>query len=447
MSNLININSHVETKLINYVNDELDDYDIYIEKYQRFNFYFNSKKLLKEILKIFKFKDIGNIYEFEDIVPKPEVLYMSDVSDPKLFYRINVSEKINSILIYSADKYSVKYIFLIDLQYYKKFLKKMMKLKEHDSKANLFKYTDFNCNLKEYIEISERREDNKHDEDRIKIPVSIIKKTVPSEHLVFDQDSNLNLVMNDIQTFFKKETQSLYKELEITYKRGIILYGDPGNGKSAMIREIIRVIPNVNKIIINPNTPDFLKVLQDLLEALNDKQTIIVIEDIDSLIDEYNRSEFLNILDGITINSGTYFIGTTNYPEQIDPAFMNRPGRFDRTFKIDNPSETLRRLYFENKKLTKILGKYKIFSKKKSDDKENILKLFVDNSKDLPMASLKELITSTSYLLANTEDLSIEEAVTKTYDLMSKNRSEHIEQHNTYKRKRYHHDEYTFNRF
>ncbi len=45
---------------------------------------------------------------------------------------------------------------------------------------------------------------------------------------------------------------------------------------------------------------------------------VLVIEDIDSMPEDV-RSFFLNTLDGATSKEGLFLIGTTNYPEEIDP--------------------------------------------------------------------------------------------------------------------------------
>ena len=57
---------------------------------------------------------------------------------------------------------------------------------------------------------------------------------------------------------------------------------------------------------------------------------VLVLEDLDSLINNNNRSFFLNQLDGLESNDGLLVIGTTNHLENIDPALRNRPSRFDR---------------------------------------------------------------------------------------------------------------------
>ena len=242
--------------------------------------------------------------------------------------------------------------------------------------------------------------------------------------------------MGDITIFFKDETRKLYEKMQIAYKRGIILYGDPGNGKSALIREVIRHNSKVIKVMINPNVENITKILSALIKSLAGKYVIIIIEDIDSLITNRNRSEFLNILDGVDIKSGIYFIGTTNYPDQIDPAFMNRSGRFDRTYKVENPTAEVRLAYFRDRNIGELLSEYKVYKDdSKPDNDEGVVDLFVKNSADLAMATLKEVMTSTQYMLAGNPDMSVEEAVEKTYNLLTTSRNEHAEAHDKYKQR------------
>jgi transitional endoplasmic reticulum ATPase len=57
---------------------------------------------------------------------------------------------------------------------------------------------------------------------------------------------------------------------------------------------------------------------------------VLVLEDLDSLINDNNRSFFLNQLDGLQSNDGLLIIGTTNHLNQLDPGLSSRPSRFDR---------------------------------------------------------------------------------------------------------------------
>ena len=57
---------------------------------------------------------------------------------------------------------------------------------------------------------------------------------------------------------------------------------------------------------------------------------MLILEDLDSLINDANRSFFLNQLDGLENNDGLLVIGSTNHYDRLDPAITKRPSRFDR---------------------------------------------------------------------------------------------------------------------
>jgi len=418
----------MELALIKLINEEMFELNIYLENYQKVDFQVYGEEIIKDILRKCKFKDIGNVYDYPDTLPQPEMISGYELSSNfNMFQRIAVSKKINSIVLYTTNSYYVRCTFLIDTDYLEIFSKNAKLILQRDTNTNMFREIDFKCRNREYIEIS-------NSSNHEKKPADIVKKKIIKEKLIFTEDSTIMEVMKDIDLFFKEETHNMYKKLQITYKRGVILYGEPGNGKSAMIREIIRILPRITKIVINPNINDMPKILSILIKSLNGKRAIIIIEDIDSLINGRNRSEFLNILDGIDIQSGVYFIGTTNYPEHIDPAFMNRSGRFDRTYKIDNPSENIRRAFFQNRNIGELLSEYKVYKDDSgSDTNKGVIELFVKYSNNLPMGSLKEIMTGTKYLLACNNDLTIEEAVETTSIILTKSKNEHVKSFNTYK--------------
>jgi ATP-dependent 26S proteasome regulatory subunit len=70
-----------------------------------------------------------------------------------------------------------------------------------------------------------------------------------------------------------------------------------------------------------------------------------VFEDLDSMITDENRSTFLNQLDGFANASGMLTLATTNHPEKLDPAILDRPSRFDRKYHFALPEVSERRRY------------------------------------------------------------------------------------------------------
>ncbi len=108
---------------------------------------------------------------------------------------------------------------------------------------------------------------------------------------------------------------------------------------------------------------------------------ILIIEDIDSMPHEC-RSVFLNTLDGATTKEGIFLIGTTNYPERIDPALINRAGRFDRAYEIKRPDFDLRLQYLlQIKQMERFMSK------------EDILYI-AEQTEKFSIAQLNELYTS-----------------------------------------------------
>lgn len=73
--------------------------------------------------------------------------------------------------------------------------------------------------------------------------------------------------------------------------------------------------------------------------------SIVVLEDLDSLIDKENRAFFLNELDGFAANTGVVVLATTNHPEKLDPAILDRPSRFDRKYYFSLPAPPERLAY------------------------------------------------------------------------------------------------------
>lgn len=421
--------STIEEAIISLANtgDMKKGKDIEIEDYQRVNLYIYDNIILTSILNAFKFKDAGNIYDYPDYIKPPESIngYLASL-DNQCFQKLAVSNKYNSIVYYNKGYYSIDCMFLIDLKHLNKFLEICGKYIKDDSVLNEFKDADISYKPKSFVEIIPCLNDQNRKYD-------VLRKELSNENLVYDEKSTIYKVKQEIISFFSDETKKLYNKLELPHKRGIILYGDPGNGKSAMIREIIRSGPEVIKIMLGSSIDNIPYVLSSVIDALNGRNAIIIIEDLDSMITESNRSEFLNILDGVEMKSGVFIIGTTNYPEKIDAGFTNRSGRFDRMYKIENPSDDIRKLFFESRKLEELFGAYKISNKEKNKD---LISMFVDNSKDLPMASLKEIITNTAYLLLNKDFDNVEDALVSAYKSITTSRDEQENNHNEFNKKK-----------
>lgn len=155
-----------------------------------------------------------------------------------------------------------------------------------------------------------------------------------------------------------KKSVEWYKNNSLVHKIGILLYGDPGCGKSTIIRSIATIFDNAT--IIMPNINDIGESVRDIIEVRKniDGVLIVVLEDFDMLF--YNRADeslgidmnsgsnskknnqnlAFQLLDGLYSTEDTIYIATTNHIDRLDPA-MIRHGRFDIQEKIDGFDEPL----------------------------------------------------------------------------------------------------------
>jgi AAA+ superfamily predicted ATPase len=171
---------------------------------------------------------------------------------------------------------------------------------------------------------------------------------------VFLGESLKKEIYRSIDEFFT-DSGSFFKTYNIPYKRGILLYGKPGNGKTTLVKSIANSITApVAYWQITEHTSSYS--VHEVFSTVNRMTPMaLVIEDIDSMPIEV-RSVFLNILDGATSKEGIFLIGTTNYPEKIDPALINRSGRFDRAYEIKLPTMELRMGYLKKKNMLQFIS-------------------------------------------------------------------------------------------
>ena len=153
-------------------------------------------------------------------------------------------------------------------------------------------------------------------------------------------------IQDDFAQFFA--SRAMYEQYRIPWKRGVLLIGPPGNGKTHTVKALINSlgIPCLYvKSLKAPYRTDQASIQAVFHRARQTTPCILVMEDLDSLINDRNRSFFLNELDGFANNTGIVVLATTNHPERLDPALVNRPSRFDRKYHFDLPAYAERSVY------------------------------------------------------------------------------------------------------
>lgn len=166
------------------------------------------------------------------------------------------------------------------------------------------------------------------------------RKRRPIASVVLDEGI-AERIMSDVKEF--TNNPKWYTERGIPYRRGYLLHGPPGCGKSSFITALAGEF-EYSICVLNLSERGLTDDRLNHLLSVAPQQSIILLEDIDaafasrdetkqmkSAYDGLNRVTFsglLNCLDGVASTEARIVFMTTNYIERLDPALV-RPGRVD----------------------------------------------------------------------------------------------------------------------
>lgn len=178
-----------------------------------------------------------------------------------------------------------------------------------------------------------------------------IVKKCSWDQLVLDP-TIVSLLKDDFESFFERE--DWFRKMRLPFRRGYLLHGPPGNGKSTAIRAMMTSQGLTAHTIRFFDDDANDKSLECLFErAAKDAPAIVLLEDIDRSFPRTGQSktkvslqQLLSCLDGVASGEGIITIATANDPTALDPAILRRPGRFDRVILFGDPTAELRRQYF-----------------------------------------------------------------------------------------------------
>lgn len=172
-----------------------------------------------------------------------------------------------------------------------------------------------------------------------------------TDNLLELPDPVCEMLLAEFVKFWQAAKEAKFSGLGLTTKRGLILWGPPGSGKtSAVARMAQHMITALGGVVLMASDPDTTALCLHMLRKIEpDRPLIVVYEDLDALVQRFGEARYLAMLDGELQISGVVNVATTNYPEHLDPRFVDRPGRFDRVTFVGMPQEDARRAYFAAK--------------------------------------------------------------------------------------------------
>ena len=190
----------------------------------------------------------------------------------------------------------------------------------------------------------------------------ILKNNAVSANLEFITIEDVGwddvVLSNEQRESFEKNVVNFIKHIDyfadkkLPTSRGCLLTGPPGTGKTLTCSAIMNQIESSIIYITSDDIGERGQIAELYEIARQISPTIVIVEDIDTLggIDRQKAGgdhpllgEFLNCLAGVESNSGVITIATTNFPQHLDKALVDRPGRFDFRIDFGLPDDKLRK--------------------------------------------------------------------------------------------------------
>lgn len=186
-------------------------------------------------------------------------------------------------------------------------------------------------------------------------------------------------VLGEVHKFWESEEK--YRKHGLLYKRGLLLWGPPGSGKTVTVKLLMNELVKQDGIVINVTSVQLAVLCLKAIRKIEPKRNLIILmEDIDEIINFNGESNVLSLLDGENNVDNVLNLATTNYPERLGARIVNRPSRFDRRIYVGMPSDEARKVYFQ----------------KATGDglSEEQLTQWVEGTKDMSIAHLRELVAA-----------------------------------------------------
>lgn len=193
-------------------------------------------------------------------------------------------------------------------------------------------------------------------------------------------------IRNDFRRFLS--ARESYEAHGVAWRRGALFLGPPGNGKTHALRALLRELA-IPALYVQSVKARYETEEANLRRVFDRARQLVpcalVLEDLDALVNAENRSFFLNQLDGFEKNVGLVVVATTNHPERIDAAILDRPSRFDRKYTFALPELAERRAY--------LLAWQKKLAVRTGFREEDVTAL-AERTEGFSFAYLKELVMS-----------------------------------------------------
>jgi hypothetical protein len=133
-------------------------------------------------------------------------------------------------------------------------------------------------------------------------------------------------------------------------KRGLLLHGPPGTGKTHTVRFLLGAMPGLTVVLLAGPAIRYVSEAAQMARAL--QPALVVLEDCDLVAESRDHHRggdqpllfaVLEALDGLSEDADVAFLLTTNRIDVLEPALAQRPGRVDLAVEVPLPDAAARR--------------------------------------------------------------------------------------------------------
>lgn len=221
--------------------------------------------------------------------------------------------------------------------------------------------------------------------------IIFVSQHMKCDEMISEGNSQMEEVLGEVERFW--HLRERFDEKGFCYKRGILMWGKHGCGKTAIVNMAAQGIVGDGGIALTCNLPpSFVRqALQDFRQVEPERKLLCIWEDIESkACTNWGTEEnaLLSILDGDLQIDNVVHLATTNFPERLNERIRKRPRRFNKVIEIKPPDATMREKYFRFK----------------FDFDDDEIKKWINSTEGLTFGSLAEAVISVTCLGINFED-------------------------------------------